>query len=466
MKFIKLHIKKYIATVVFSILSSALLADNLVVFVNGSQAIDKHFIDTYLDEIKQLADQYQLAFILRDVSNGAPEEITITPQIVFQKGEEKSFYVGRYSETSRLANFIRTVRNRTPKVKTQIKQNILTLKSEKAVTVLPLKITALSSPEAVTRQWQDQLNETAVAFYNGFESFELVNEVIFTKTNRALYLDIHPYKSSDDSLFLSYEIYSQFNCVEPVISKLNEPVSGLWANQQVLWETLGRQMESDVMQLITTSLIGDGFSEVPANTNSSAWPESIVDNSIKILKPISLTSKNWQVAGALDDKTPLIQFNFFAPLDNYAGEVKKLTGNINWESDRFLSGSFTVNTKDVTMGEATYDKNVHKKYLKVFRFPLASFSFKNAEVPLAEIMKNPMQAYAIDGEFTMMKKSYPVRVKASFEPFTDEGEATKLLVNVNFDVNIFEKFNIIGPDGPVNAKSNMHFAMTFLMNSK
>ncbi|MEL6558439.1 MAG: YceI family protein [Bacteroidota bacterium] len=466
MKFIKLHIKKYFATLAFVILSTALFADNLVVFVNESQPIDKHFINTYLDEIKQLADQYQLDFILKNISDGAPDEITITPQIVFQKGEEKSFYVGRYSETSRLANFIRTVRNRTPKVKTQKKQNILTLRAEKAITVLPLKITALSGSGNVTQELKDQLNQTVVAFYNGFESFELEKEVTFTKTNRAFYLDIHPYISSDDSLFLSYEIYSQFNCVEPVISKLKQPISGLWTDQKALWKTLGTEMESVVMQLITSDLNGDGFSEVPANTNYSAWPESVVDNNRRILIPVSLTSRNWQVAGAFDAKTPLIQFNFFAPLDNYAGEVKKLKGNITWESDRILSGSFTVNTKDVTMGEATYDKNVHKKYLRVFRFPLASFSFKNAEVPLSAIIENPMQAYEIEGEFTMMKKSYPVRVKASFEPFTDENENTKLLVNVNFDVNIFEKFNINGPDGPADAKSNMHFAMTFLMNSK
>ena len=210
-------------------------------------------------------------------------------------------------------------------------------------------------------------------------------------------------------------------------------------------------MVSDVNQLIMEDLKGDGFSPVPTNTLNTNWPKVMASTDNKFTKTVTELANQWQVDGALDMNTPIIQFNFFAPLDNYAGEVKKMDGEISWEGDQLLSGKFKVSTKDVTMGEATYDKNVHKKYLKVFRFPLASFKFQNAIVPISEIKNGPVKAFDIEGSFTMMKKSYPVIVKASLEPFTSETGETKLLLNVNFDVNIFEKFNINGPDGPEDA---------------
>lgn len=451
---------------IFGILATITEADNLIVFVDESEPIDQYFIKNYLEEIKNLSDQYNLDFMLKDVREGAPQEITITPQIVFQNEIGKSYYVGRFSETSRLASFIRTIRNNPQKVTENKKRNILTKRSGKSLTVLPVKFTKLKGAVKITPELQNYLDLKSKKFFEGFSEFALEDQVIFEKTNRAFYLDVHPYIDIKDSLYLSYEIYSQFNCVEPVISKLTDPLKGDWKNQEGIWEKLGSVMEMEVSKLISNNFKGDGFSIIPENIKSTKWPVVFSNKVSQPKKVISEISNKWRFDGALDVNTPIIQFNFLAPLDSYAGEVKKMDGNMEWKNGEMLSGTFKVSTKDVTMGESSYDKNVHKKYLKVFKFPLAVFEFTDAIVPIDQINNSSTQAFIINGEFTMMKKAYPVAVKASFEPFIGENGETKLLANVNFDVNIFKKFSINGPDGPEEAKRNMHFSMQFLMNSK
>ncbi|MEL7144989.1 MAG: YceI family protein [Bacteroidota bacterium] len=445
----------------FLLLTEITAASSLIVFVNREKQIDQHFISEYLPQIRQVAQQYKLDLKVTDGAQGVPAEVTVTPQIVFQNHLGRSFYVGRFSELSRLSNFIRTVRNNPQQQVKNSKENILTYQQGRSLTVLPVKITTLQHEISTENTIVDESAFESM-LQKGFSRFNLEQSVNFTRTNRAFYLDVHPYLNSHNQLFLSYEIYSQFNCVEPLISKLAEPIEGALSNQEKLWQQLGTMLEDQVFEIIAQNLTGDGFTAVATETTTKAWPVVQNDGSTKGADAITLGT-DWQYAEAVDAQTPIVQFNFFAPLDNYAGEVTNMKGQMRWTDRTSLSGSFQVSTKDVTMGEANYDKNVHRKYLKIFKYPRASFTFKNALIDLDEISEGQTQAYTVDGAFTMMKKTYPIKVKTSIEPFTGKDGSPMLLVTASFDVNIFEKFGINGPDGPDDAKKNMHFSTRFLM---
>ena len=67
----KLNIKKYVTALIFGLISVITYADNLLVFVNESQPIDKAFINNHLGEIKQLAERYQLKFMVKSIKKTA-----------------------------------------------------------------------------------------------------------------------------------------------------------------------------------------------------------------------------------------------------------------------------------------------------------------------------------------------------------------------------------------------------------
>ena len=444
------------------LLTSTVMANSLMVFVNRGQEIDQHFISEYLPQIREVATQYKLELQVIDETAGIPPEVTVTPQIVFQNQLGRSYYVGRFSELSRLSNFVRTVRNNPQQQAPNSREDILTYREGRSVTVLPVKITSLQY-EATDQQAIDATRFSKL-LTKGFSRFEVQPSVDFFRTNRAFYLDVHPYLDANEKLYLSYEIYSQFNCVEPLISQLSIPLSGDFTNQEQLWQQLGEVLENEVFKIIGNNVTGDGFSPIATDIATAPWP--VVDPKGATVAQTSYElGTEWTFAGPVDAQTPIVQFNFFAPLDNYAGEVTNMTGSMNWTDRNLLSGDFEVSTKDVTMGEDNYDKNVHKKYLKVFKYPSASFRFKDAQIDLDAVSNGLPQAYTVGGSFTMMKKTYPIEVKTAIEPFTGEDSSPMLLVSASFDVNIFEKFSIKGPDGPDDAKRNMHFSTSFLMEA-
>ena len=454
--------RKLTTLLIALLLTAPVMAASLKVYLNREQKIDQHFATTYLPQIEEMARQYALELEIIDGAEALPAEITVTPQIVFENRLGRSFYVGRFSELSRLGNFIRTVRNNPQQQAENVKTDILTYRDGRSVTVLPIKITPLTTENGNDEASADAETKFMQLFQKGFEQFAVEASVNFSRTNRAFYLDVHPYANAAGQLFLSYEIYSQFNCVEPVLSQLSEPLVGDLSNPAAVWQKLAIKMEESVFDIISNNLAGDGFTAIPSTTTPTPWPKLNNDDNTTTTQSYTL-GNDWTFGGAVDAQSPIVQFNFFAPLDNYAGEVTQMEGELHWEGRNQLSGAFEVNTRDVTMGEENYDKNVHKKYLKVFRYPKATFKFENAMIPLDDIANGTYQAYTVQGEFTMMKRTYPIDVKTSIEPFTGESGEAMLLVTASFDVNIFEKFSINGPDGPEDAKRNMHFSTRFLM---
>ncbi|MEM1407776.1 MAG: YceI family protein [Bacteroidota bacterium] len=440
----------------------------IVVFVDASKELDRNFMEEYYDSMVETAQGLEIDIVKFDVKNGAPEEITITPQIIFQNKFGRSFYIGRYAELSRFKVFLRTVARNPQTDKSNLKTEIMTYINGRSTTALPVKITELTGSFSGNKK--EFHGKALAALYSGFEKFALKAQLDFKRTNRLFYLDVHPFVSEEGKLYLSYEIYSQFNCVVPVYSRLSSPFVAEFTDYENAFRQLAKILEGEVFRISQTSTIGDGFTPVAKTTAVTTW-ESLGlalkkgEGSIQAGRiAIENIGDNWRVMGEIDKLTPIVQFNFYAPLDNYAGEVKQLAGTLNW-NDNLLSGRFVVDTRDVTMGEETYDKNVHKKHIKVKRFPGASFVFEDFKWHRNDILTPDAGARLISGTFSFMGKEQEIEATTQIVPVVEKNNEVRLLITSEFDLNVYEHSKVDGPDGPKDARENMQFKLNFVMET-
>ena len=164
-----------------------------------------------------------------------------------------------------------------------------------------------------------------------------------------------------------------------------------------------------------------------------------------------------------DKKDPIMIFSFLSPVDNYAGEVKEISGGMTLGSDLSMSsatGKFTVDVSEVTMGAEDFDYEVQNKMLKMAAFPSADFEFSKIEGGTAPLKIGEKESLKIEGQFTMIGISIPIVVDATIEPFA-ENDQVKLQVSGSFQLPLFDKFKIEGPDGPSPAKDKLQFYMKF-----
>ena len=443
------------------------LSAQILVFVDESKKLDQEFINEYYPEINEVAAGLDIGIQKFDIREGAPEEVTLTPQIAFQNEYGRSFYVGRYSEISRFKVFLRTVARNPQRRKPNIKKDILSYNSGRSTAATPVKITSLQGK--YTGNKGEFYQKALASFNSGFERFSISKTLNFKRTDRLFYLDIHPFVSEDGLLYLSYEIYSQFNCVVPVYSRLINPMVGKVAAFEEVFKQLGHILEAKVFEISSTAQNGDAFNPIKNDIRSKSWGDlGLEASSTQGIENATIIdagdlSNSWSVLGAVDKITPIIQFNFLAPLDNYAGEVKDLEGKMNWNGDK-LSGVFEVATSNVTMGEETYDNNVHKKYIRVKRFPKAQFTFDDFTLEKRSLIYDEPETLLIPGVFLFMGKEREIVAVSNIIPYMTEDGKTNLIVRAEFDLDIYEHSKVRGPDGPQEARKNMHFQLNFIMN--
>jgi polyisoprenoid-binding protein YceI len=203
-------------------------------------------------------------------------------------------------------------------------------------------------------------------------------------------------------------------------------------------------------------------SEIPSKT----WVELNLDlpkgtSTNDVVNSDIPLKKNWTYAGAIDADVPALQFRFMSPLDRYVGEVTKLKGDLQLNDNQQLtSGDFEVETNSVTMGIPDFDEKIHKKFIKAYKFPKATFRFNNLSNP-PKIAWNKTTSCEVYGDFTMVGKTKKVAMQTQLTPTMGDNGETLLLVQATFSLNITDDFGINGPDGPEMAKKTMNFNLNF-----
>lgn len=435
----------------------------LIIF---TQVEDTFFVKNTLPKIMDLAKNKKIVVKLQDAKNGLPEGINATPCLVYQNALGRSIYAARYTEFSTIENFIRTSRVVPQQQVVNEKRDVLAMQQGRLQVIAALKITALQGEKLNgfdENEFQVFAKKTIDSVMQKFDNQLLVN---LSKTDRVFYFDLHPYLDKQGELFLTYEIYSQFSCIQPIFSRLNLPVHGDWRYRNILLAKVAEIVETEILRQLKQSKNGDALSPVSNETPIKTWSELNLDlpkstSTNNVVSSDTPLKKNWTYAGAIDPDVPALQFRFMSPLDRYVGEVKRLKGDLQLnDNQQLISGFFEVETNSVTMGIPDFDEKIHKKYIKAPKFPKATFRFNDLQ-NLPKIAWNKTTSCEVYGDFTMVGKTKKVAMQTQLTPtMADNGEIL-LLVQATFSLNITDDFGINGPDGPEIAKKTMNFNLNF-----
>jgi len=441
--------------------------DFLILFYDKKKPLLKA---SEMEQIKGLAAELNLNFLVKESTYGLPAEIKTLPAIIFQNKKGRSQYFGRYTNLPRIRNFVRTSKMMHPKNSTRKVKNVFLWKKGKADITAPIKITSLTGlqPEPFdSLAFKRELKESLAS---GMEKFQLESAHEASKSTKSFYFNIYPYLDEDRKMHITYEIFSQYNCIEAISQKLDSVLTPFdWEARAKGFQQIGSLIEKDIFKHISDSNKGDAFSTVPDTSPIVSWVDLGLDirASTKQLNEVSKLpfsiEKHWKVEKNSTKDDPLGVFSFLSPLDNYAGEIKDLNGSLQLHKSGSLqkmSGAFKVKVEDITMGAKGLDDQIRTKILQQALFPIASFEFSDIACDKDQIKMGDEKQIEIPGTFTMLGISIPLVVEANLLPTYEQG-LQKLSVSCTFHLSLFESFKIEGPDGPSPAKDHLRFFMKF-----
>ncbi|MEM1218482.1 MAG: YceI family protein [Bacteroidota bacterium] len=442
-------------------------SEELVVF---TQAADAFFTQNVLPELLTIAEEEDIPVRTLDLSKGIPAGLTTSPAIVYQSARGRVTYAGRYTETQTLKNFIRTARVASQKPGNFQKEQTLFAQLGRAKLVVPVKITPLQgntqgAPEALNEQMLDELER-------GMKQLSRGQIVQYGRTDRAFYLDLHPYLGADGTLYLGVEIYSQFSCIEPTYSALTSPAKGAITDLAAWLPELGQKMEQEILTQLKKSEIGDAYQPISAEVPSKTWEELGIklpagdpNPRFKVPAKGRVLGEQWSYGGAIDERIPALQFQFQEPLERYSGEVSQIKGSMSLVDGQIKQGYFEVDVNSMTMGMESLDQKVLKSYLKAKKFPKASFRFVDIP-PHEELAWGETTLIPMTGSLKLLKNEHEVPCQTQFTPMVNEAGQPVLLVQAQFALNITDWYGIEGPDGPEPARKTLEFNLNFLLEEK
>ncbi|MEM9849973.1 MAG: hypothetical protein AAF847_18935, partial [Bacteroidota bacterium] len=305
----------------------------LIIF---TQASDQHFKTIALPDIRAYALEKGIRLVEKSATEGVPENITTTPAIIYQNAKGRSIYASRYAEFSTIRNFIRTSKVVPQQQALLDKTSVLLWQTGRTQVAASLKVTEAQGK--VPSNWTATTLAARVqqVFADHMQHFKTAKKVLLARTDRLFYLDIHPYVSANQEVYLSMEIYSQYSCKDPIFSNFAAPLKGTINSFDSLLEQAAKQLADEIASQMKTSKIGDAFSPISNAIPIKSWealglslPVSSQMNKNAFVDAPALPEQ-WTFHQAIEAEVPIVQFRFPAPLDRYIGEIQKMVGDLQW----------------------------------------------------------------------------------------------------------------------------------------
>ena len=168
--------------------------DQLVIFVQqGASTVDTAFRQKALPEIQRMADAMSVRVSLVDADKGVPQEIGITPLIVFQNYRGRSIYQGRYSTLERIRNFIRTSRFVPQMDAVLVQTDIPVWRDGRANIWAPVKIAPITGTSPAEYDHEAFVREAREAMEEGFSRFKTEGKISLGRSDRGFYMDLYPW---------------------------------------------------------------------------------------------------------------------------------------------------------------------------------------------------------------------------------------------------------------------------------
>jgi len=402
--------------------------EQLIVFLqSGSSRVDQMFETQRLPKIRELAAQMGVHLVTRDVLQGAPEEIAVTPLMVYQNHRGRSIYQGRTTTLARIRNFIRTSRYVPQEDVANRRRDIPVWQQGRARIWAPLKIASVTGFPPESYDDDGFRREALDAIREGFSHFRVQDRVDLGRADRGFYMDFYPWLSEDGTLFLSLALYSEFHCKEPIFEKKKEPLTGSWQDRRELFRRAARIMEAEVAEQFRDPQSGDSFTPVPAASSPVSWtalglplppepPRSHAFAAADLTIPT-----DWILEDTGADAPPALLFRFAPPLEKYAGEVTAVSGELHLSEGPSLNGArgfVEVDTRtSVTMGNAVLDEAIRGSImLHTRKYPTAKFVLDAIASDRPTLAYGRLAPAGIQGRFTLKGTSVPLTAAAEIEP--------------------------------------------------
>lgn len=437
--------------------------EQLIVFVRpDAGAVATAFQSDDLPKLRQLAVDMKLDFKVVDISAGAPEQVGITPLVVFQNHRGRSVYQGRYKTLPRVKNFVRTARV-MPKLNDTLElKDLPVMDLGRAKIGSPIKLTGLTGAPPEGFDPAAFKADTQEALAKGFKKYRMTDRAAFGRSDRLFYMDFYPHRSADGKVFVGVALFSQFHCHEPVYTAKHD---GLWAERDEVFAKAAADLELAAIAHLGETNLGDGFDVVPSDITVKSFdalglplppkPEGAPRVSVDMKLPTK-----WQALADVGDAEPALQFSFAPPLDGYAGEVTDLKGGVTIGDNGALAGAkgrFVVSVKSLTMGEEDLDEAIHSTMLMTADHPEAGFALDKIESRFERIAFGRVTPATLVGRFTLMGKTIDLAVAASVEPIVGEDGRPNLVIDGTWKLNQKAGWGLDGPPGHDTASNTMLF---------
>lgn len=451
--------------------------DKLIVFIQKTK--ESAFTIKHIYKLDSFAQTIGMPIKIVDVeTSGAPEEVKYTPFIVYQNYLGRKIYKGRYTTLNRLKNFISTVQFMPSDAGEYTVSNALVYEEGRSDFFVQSKITPLKGKIPDGFDPAIFMKEAWEGIRKGMEGFTFYNHKNFLLANEIFYLNYYPYAGTDGRLYVSYELYSHYDCVTPIYKQVDIPFKGSLNSTRRVFSQAARALRLEMMRLWENSELGDAISAIPSEIPETTWedlgffipPPPPMDKRKDINSNAFRFTQRWDYTSSPNVDKPALQFYFPPPIHQYSGFVKDISGGLLFEdNDSFLvskiKGNFDVRTPSLSMGLEDLDEQVHKKMLFVGEHPTASFRILKVRAKKGAIIQIGKLTYTqVEAELTLMNKKVKVKAPAQFEPFIDDNGNIFLHVRASFKIeNLMENYEIEGPPGPASASNNIIVKIDMLL---
>ena len=408
--------------------------------------------------------------------NALPEELTVTPMLIYQNHQGRAIYQGRYTTLNRVRNFVRLQRQHHIPAQAYHKARMLERDWDRGKIFVDAKITPIKGEaldEAATTAF---LEQAWTGIRSALKAFTWRDTTLVPPTALKFYFDFHPYRGKDGKVYVSYDLFSHYDCINPIYS-----VSGAKAAKQAKPEKAFAQaasaLEKALMSQLQKSELGDAYWALPAKTQKISWeefgyplPPRPRKDRKQVGDEVPKLAKSWILSEPGEAHAPMLNFHFPPPLQQYAGEVPGLRGELELGEDFKLEkakGRFTVDLNSVTMGIPELDSALYKKMFLVDKFPTAELEFEGVTGDNGVLKWSRFNLVQIPAKLHFKGKTVEVLLPSQWEPVLKEDGQVYLHTKGFFKLDqLKEAFGLEQPPGPENANNSLVFHFDLLFRAK
>lgn len=443
-------LKSPFIVIAFLTLNTISYGQNLIIFTANDtvSTVLSDFNNNIIPKLKIISENTNSKFSIYRLEEGIPKEIKALPTIAFVNKENKlSFYKSAYGSAQRIKNFILQSQFFNSDYTSFSKNEVFHRSINNFEEGLNIKITRLKGLNNI-----DEI-ELRKDIINGikkeFRSFDYSVNHQFKGWNKQFYINIYPYKESENKFYISYELFSQNNCHIPIIPLPKKPFSGKTPNQTA--KKLGKWLNDNWSLIHSDTSYKDGLYIIKSK-KVKTWNELGYELKIDNKKEIKTTSISFPEGSYTLEKEKLITFTFAPPADAYSGTITQFDGNFQY-SKNILKGEFIVSLASLDSGDEDLNNSIKEDQFKIDLFPKSTLT---VEHKIDKIRYN--EKITVPATLNFLNQKQEVILDLVFESTDSENIH---LINTDFIINISPFDQLEKPPYEAPVKNQVHVHVVF-----